>query len=131
MARREIPYSHLPSTRNLISYSLFFYNKYPTIKRILHVIEAIYNLFHKPSKRERILYDAQSFLEQQLLEIPDTTEVRWLSSFRAINAAKLWYSNTVITCKHFQKDGANLASMTSSNLLMCGYCTRHYSPCQT
>lgn len=114
--QREIPYVHCRA--HILALALTSArNKYPYVKRVLHVIKDIYKLFHKSSKRERMLHDVQAVLEEPILKIPESIDVRWLSNYKSVHAVRICYVAIMMTCEHIHKDGADLASLAGGILL--------------
>jgi hypothetical protein len=93
------------------------YNQYATVQRMLHVIKDIYNLVRKPLKRERILHNVQSILEQQIAK---NTRHNWDASaeqFPGKQYGQVCYGSIEIT---YEQDGTNLTSLTGDHLLISG-----------
>jgi hypothetical protein len=107
MARREILHIHCGT--HVLSLALTsLKTKYPAIKCVLHATRTIYNIFHISSKRERILHDEQSILEQPLLKIPEITEVSLAEQSAVNHAVKLCSGGIIMTFEHIHKIPTNL-----------------------
>ena len=115
-AGRDIPYIHCRAhVLSLAAASCR--NANPKVKRFFYTLKDIYKLFSKSPKRENILHEIQSVINDPILKVPECIEVRWLSHYRIVNAVKRSYRSIVIACEHIHKDGADLASLAGGILL--------------